>query len=109
MQFGIALFLELYGLLWFRGYTWIRSYAEMNLKLGHPRSMRSLLNWSRPDSVFKVEARAMVEGLFIAWGKGFKRIEVECDNALLIELLLATCGVNSSLVELRLLHQLLPR
>ncbi|MBA0574872.1 hypothetical protein Golob_027615, partial [Gossypium lobatum] len=25
----------------------------------------------------------MVKGLFIAWEKGFKRIEVECDNALL--------------------------
>ncbi|KAK5835116.1 hypothetical protein PVK06_010802 [Gossypium arboreum] len=58
-------------------------------------------------SVFKVEDRAMVEGLFIAWEKGFRRIEVECDNAHLIELLLAGGGAKSNLVELRLLHQLL--
>ncbi|MBA0814285.1 hypothetical protein Gohar_020125 [Gossypium harknessii] len=51
------------------------------------------------ESIFKVETRAMVEGLFIAWEKGFKRIEVECDNALVIELLLAGGGANSSLVE----------
>ncbi|MBA0577279.1 hypothetical protein Golob_024417, partial [Gossypium lobatum] len=35
------------------------------------------------EFVFKVEAKVMVEGLFIAWEKGFKRIEVECNNALL--------------------------
>ncbi|MBA0631396.1 hypothetical protein Godav_000274, partial [Gossypium davidsonii] len=49
----------------------------------------------------------MVEGLFIAWGKRFRRIEVKCDNALFVELLLAGGDGNSSLVELRLLHQLL--
>lgn len=39
------------------------------------------------DSVFKVEARVMLEGLLLVWDKGFKRVEVESDNALLVELL----------------------
>ncbi|KAK5772131.1 hypothetical protein PVK06_048402 [Gossypium arboreum] len=56
------------------------------------------------DVVFKIEARAMVERLFIAWEKGFRRIEVECDNVLLVKLLLAGDDANSNLVELRHLH-----
>ncbi|KAK5786994.1 hypothetical protein PVK06_041645 [Gossypium arboreum] len=54
--------------------------------------------------VFKVEARTILEGLFIAWEKGFRKIEVECDSALLVELLLTNWGASSSLVELHLLH-----
>ncbi|MFQ6641195.1 hypothetical protein Gotur_014995 [Gossypium turneri] len=36
-------------------------------------------------------------------------VEVECDNALLVELLLFDGGANSNIVELRLLHQVLHR
>lgn len=59
------------------------------------------------DIVFKIEVRAMMNGLFITWEKGFKRIEVKCDNTLWVELLLIGGGANSSLVELRLFHKLL--
>lgn len=61
------------------------------------------------ESVFKVETRAMLEGLFLAWDKGFWKVGVECDNALLVELLLPGGGASSSLVELQLLHQVLCR
>lgn len=64
---------------------------------------------SDKESVFKFETRAMLEGLFIAWEKGFRKVEVECDNALLIELLLSGGGTNSILIELRLLYKLLCR
>lgn len=50
-------------------------------------------------SVFKVEVRTMVEDLFIAQEKGFKKIEIKCDIALLVELLLVGGGTNSRLVE----------
>lgn len=39
------------------------------------------------ESVFRVEARAMLKGLYLAWDKGFRKVGVECDNALLVELL----------------------
>ncbi|KAK5793184.1 hypothetical protein PVK06_034322 [Gossypium arboreum] len=58
-------------------------------------------------SAFKVETRAMLEGLFLTWDKGFQKVEVECDNALLVKVLLSGGGVSSNLVELRLLHQVL--
>ncbi|MBA0797550.1 hypothetical protein Gohar_008234, partial [Gossypium harknessii] len=51
----------------------------------------------------------MLEGLFLAWDKGFQKVEVECKNALLVELLLFGGGASSSLVELHLLHQALRR
>ncbi|MFQ6662942.1 hypothetical protein Gotur_030624, partial [Gossypium turneri] len=51
----------------------------------------------------------MLEELFLARDKRFRKVEVEYDNALLVELLLSGGGANSSLVKLRLLHQVLCR
>lgn len=61
------------------------------------------------ESIFKVEARDMLERLFLARNKGYKRVEVESDNALLVELLHSRGGVSSNLGEVRLIHQLLQR
>ncbi|MFQ6625417.1 hypothetical protein Gotur_026630 [Gossypium turneri] len=61
------------------------------------------------ESIFRIEARAMLEGLRIAWDMGFRQIELKCDNALLLELLLAGWHTDSRLVELRLVRQLLSR
>lgn len=55
------------------------------------------------DLIFQVEARAMLEGLYSACDKGFRNLEVECDNALLVELFVFRGDVNSNLVELQLL------
>ncbi|MBA0744241.1 hypothetical protein Gogos_006876 [Gossypium gossypioides] len=40
----------------------------------------------------------MLEGLFLTWDKGFREVEVECDNTLLVELLLYGGG------EIRIRH-----
>ncbi|KAK5844301.1 hypothetical protein PVK06_000437 [Gossypium arboreum] len=53
------------------------------------------------ETIFRVEVCAMLEGLRIAWGKRFRQLELECDNALLVETLLAG-GVGNSL-KMRLL------
>lgn len=45
------------------------------------------------DSMFKIEARALLEGLLLAWDKGFKKIIVECDNSLLVDLLSSVEGL----------------
>ncbi|KAH1080200.1 hypothetical protein J1N35_019961 [Gossypium stocksii] len=52
------------------------------------------------ESVFKVKTRAMLEILFLAWVKGFWKVEVECDNALLVDLFLCGGQASSGLVEL---------
>ncbi|KAH1130708.1 hypothetical protein J1N35_002086 [Gossypium stocksii] len=59
------------------------------------------------DNIFKVEARVALEGLHVAWGKRLRQVEVECDNALLVESLLAGGSINSRMVELRLIHGIL--
>ncbi|KAH1045567.1 hypothetical protein J1N35_036351 [Gossypium stocksii] len=46
----------------------------------------------------------MLEGLHLAWNKGFQKLELECDNALLIEIILASAAADSMLTELRLIH-----
>ncbi|MBA0847280.1 hypothetical protein Goshw_015552, partial [Gossypium schwendimanii] len=47
-------------------------------------------------SIGGVEARAMLEGLHLAWNKGFRKLELECDNALLVEIILAGGTTDSS-------------
>ncbi|MBA0712820.1 hypothetical protein Golax_011895, partial [Gossypium laxum] len=37
---------------------------------------------------FKIEAKAILEGLRLAWEKALRQIELECDNAFLVESLL---------------------
>lgn len=59
-----------------------------------------LLIQSEKKMVFCVEARAILEGLRIAWEKGYKQLEIECNNALLVEFLLAGSSTSSNLTEL---------
>ncbi|KAA3474677.1 AP-1 complex subunit gamma-2-like [Gossypium australe] len=61
------------------------------------------------ETPFKFEARVVLDGLHLAWEKGLRQVELECDNALLVESLLAGGVVNSSMAKLRLLHCLLGR
>ncbi|MBA0785030.1 hypothetical protein Gotri_000183, partial [Gossypium trilobum] len=37
------------------------------------------------SNVFQIKARAVVEGLKLVWSRGFKQVEVDCDNAMLID------------------------
>ncbi|MBA0863938.1 hypothetical protein Goshw_027659, partial [Gossypium schwendimanii] len=53
---------------------------------------------------FQGGRKSYVEGLRVAWGKGLRQVEVKCDNAFLVESLLASGSVNSRMVELRLIH-----
>ncbi|MFQ6634739.1 hypothetical protein Gotur_011940, partial [Gossypium turneri] len=34
--------------------------------------------------IFQIEAKVVFEGLRLAWNKGFRQVELESDNALLI-------------------------
>ncbi|KAK5825353.1 hypothetical protein PVK06_020177 [Gossypium arboreum] len=48
----------------------------------------------------------MLEGLHLAWDKGFLKLELECDNGLLVETILAEGATDSRMTELRLLHSM---
>lgn len=51
----------------------------------------------------------MLEGLMLTWDKGYKKVEVECDNLLLVELLQSGGGANTRIVEVCLIQQMLQR
>lgn len=57
--------------------------------------------------MFKVEAKALLEGLLFAWAKGYGKNITKCDNFLLVDLLSLGGGVDSNLVEIRMLHQII--
>ncbi|KAH1030183.1 hypothetical protein J1N35_040087 [Gossypium stocksii] len=61
------------------------------------------------ETVFRIEARVILEGLHITWEKSYRQLEIECDNALLVESFLAGSATNSNLVELRLINGYLNR
>ncbi|MBA0654229.1 hypothetical protein Goklo_021286, partial [Gossypium klotzschianum] len=54
--------------------------------------------------IFQVEARAMLEGLKIAWVRSFRQVEVESDNALLVDILRNGLTGTNSVVEVRMIH-----
>ncbi|KAH1130454.1 hypothetical protein J1N35_001832 [Gossypium stocksii] len=63
----------------------------------------------RKDEVFRIEARSMLEGLQLAWDKGYQQVELESDNALLVELMLVGNSTASHIVELHAIHKILHR
>ncbi|MBA0654228.1 hypothetical protein Goklo_021286 [Gossypium klotzschianum] len=65
------------------------------------------IRWARDNvdgSVSTVEARAMLEGLKIAWVRSFRQVEVESDNALLVDILRNGLTGTNSVVEVRMIH-----
>ncbi|MBA0678932.1 hypothetical protein Goari_020249, partial [Gossypium aridum] len=54
-------------------------------------------------------ARAILESLCIAWEKGYRQLEIECDNALLVESVLMGGAASSKLVKLHLINAYLKR
>ncbi|KAK5795152.1 hypothetical protein PVK06_036410 [Gossypium arboreum] len=61
------------------------------------------------DEVINKEARSMLEGLRLTWRKGYRQVELESDNALLVELTLPGKLIDSPLMEIRAIRTLLQR
>ncbi|MBA0799763.1 hypothetical protein Gohar_010257 [Gossypium harknessii] len=49
----------------------------------------------------------MLEGIHLAWNKGFRKLKLKYDNALLVRLTLAGGATDSRLKKLRLINQML--
>lgn len=61
------------------------------------------------ELLFKIEVKAILEGLNIAWDSNFRQVEMECDNTLVAETILPDGTTNNSMSELRLIHQFFSR
>lgn len=51
------------------------------------------------SDIFYIEAKAFIESLRLAWNKGIKQVEVECDNVSLVETLQTGLASVSRVVE----------
>lgn len=49
----------------------------------------------------------MLEGLRLARVRGYQRVEMECDNNLLVETILVSGAASSKMLELRPIHDML--
>lgn len=58
---------------------------------------------------FKWKQGQYLMGFALAWDKGFQKLDLECDNALLIEIILVGGAADSRQIELRLIHNMLIR
>ncbi|MBA0870082.1 hypothetical protein Goshw_007628 [Gossypium schwendimanii] len=57
------------------------------------------------DEIFRIEARAIVEGMKLAWLKGYKQVEINCDNVMLIDTIYNEFASISNIAEVRLIHE----
>lgn len=58
-------------------------------------------------SAFQTKAKALYEGLHVAWQKGFRQVEIESDNALLIKVTNNGNAVDNNLSKIRLIHSMM--
>ncbi|KAK5833114.1 hypothetical protein PVK06_016926 [Gossypium arboreum] len=56
------------------------------------------------SDIFQVESWAMLEGLKLAWAQGFRQVELESDNALLIDVIQNGLVAGNNCSEIRLIH-----
>ncbi|KAH1055712.1 hypothetical protein J1N35_033777, partial [Gossypium stocksii] len=61
------------------------------------------------ETIFKIKARAILEGLRLAWEKGIRQLKVKSDNDLLIETIVEGGAADSQIMELRGIHQMVRR
>ncbi|XP_012481099.1 uncharacterized protein LOC105795995 [Gossypium raimondii] len=99
-----------------KGTSWMWSVLSSRLEppFSHPRAIAS--HWSRLEEGYiklnidgAVEGREMLEGFCLASDKRFRKLELECDNGLLVETIIAGGAVDRRITTLRLLHSMLIR
>lgn len=62
------------------------------------------------DRIFKVETRAFLEGLQITWEfGGYRYLELKCDNAMVVELILTGDVAVNKMIKLQSIDQVLKR
>lgn len=56
-------------------------------------------------NIFQVEALAILEGLKLVWQNGFKQVEVNGDNALLMDIIRNGFAAISNILKVRQMHE----
>ncbi|MBA0741841.1 hypothetical protein Gogos_014962 [Gossypium gossypioides] len=56
------------------------------------------------SNIFHIEARALLEGLKFAWAKGYRRVEIESDNSILVTIIQNGQATNKNYSEVKLIQ-----
>ncbi|MBA0696557.1 hypothetical protein Goari_003100, partial [Gossypium aridum] len=64
-----------------------------------------MVGFKMVTDIFQIEALAMLEGLKLTWSWGFQKLEIESDNALLIDTLCNGSTTVSNIAEVRMIHE----
>ncbi|MBA0723492.1 hypothetical protein Golax_004068, partial [Gossypium laxum] len=91
-----------------KGINWAKNYMRTSYHVLQysPMGFSRLLG---KEVIFKIKAIVILEGLHLAWEKGIRQLEVESDNALLIETIVEGGIADSQIMELRGIHQVVCR
>lgn len=54
--------------------------------------------------ILSIEAKAVLIGMEIVWDKSFRQVEVECDNAMLMENVWNGLAAMTNIDEVRRIH-----
>ncbi|KAK5795335.1 hypothetical protein PVK06_036597 [Gossypium arboreum] len=57
------------------------------------------------DEIFRTEVQVIVEGMKRAWLKGYKQVEINCDNVMLIDTICNGFASISNIAEVWLIHE----
>ncbi|MFQ6646348.1 hypothetical protein Gotur_019041 [Gossypium turneri] len=57
------------------------------------------------DEIFRIEAQAIVKGMKLAWLKGYKQVEINCDNVVLIDTICNGFASIRNIAEVRLCNK----
>ncbi|MBA0666822.1 hypothetical protein Goklo_003187 [Gossypium klotzschianum] len=57
------------------------------------------------DEIFRIEAQVIIEGMKLAWLKGYKQVKINCDNVMLTDTICDGFASISNIAEVRLIHE----
>ncbi|MBA0664905.1 hypothetical protein Goklo_004846, partial [Gossypium klotzschianum] len=57
------------------------------------------------DEILGIEAQAIVKGMKLAWLKGYKQVEINCDNVMLIDTICNGFASIRNIAEVWLIHE----
>lgn len=58
------------------------------------------------SEILQIEAAAIVSGLKVAWNKGYRRVELECDNAHVVDIVHSGLAPLSKISDIQKIHVL---
>ncbi|MBA0787448.1 hypothetical protein Gotri_028194 [Gossypium trilobum] len=57
------------------------------------------------DEIFRIEAQVIIERMKLAWLKGYKQVEINCDNVMLTNTICNGFTSISNIAKVRLIHE----